>query len=213
MSKQRGKDSMRGIYRDWMVSMLKRMVNRPETISYTNALLWGVAWLIISTIGGWHLSLVPSGVVDYDVVGYMPLTYHLLLNCVVWICLASVVYLFMLMLNKKAKFMDSYARLLFAHWPVTLMLLPLFVVGKIDYSLFVNDFMGLLRSDALVALLMALFSVLIVVWTLYWSYIVFRRGVGRGGWITWCSFIVGYYLASRFCIWVLDTVYQGLLVG
>jgi uncharacterized YccA/Bax inhibitor family protein len=86
------------------------------------------------------------------------------------------------------------------------MLLPLFVVGKIDYSLFVNDFMGLLRSDALMAVLMALFSVVIVVWTLYWSYTVFRRGVSRGGWATWCSFIVGYYLASKFCVWVLEVV-------
>jgi hypothetical protein len=80
MSKQRGKDRMRGIYRDWMVSMLKRMVNRPETISYTNALLWGVAWLIISTIGGWRLLLAPTSVVSYDVVGYMPLIRHLLLT-------------------------------------------------------------------------------------------------------------------------------------
>ena len=203
---------MRSLYRDWMVSMLKRMVNRPENISRTNALLWGLAWLIISTIGGWRLLLAPSGVVDYNVVGYMPLTHHLMLNCVVWICLASVVYLFMLLLNKKAQFVDSYARLLFAHCPVTLMLLPVFVVGKIKYSMFVNDFMVLLHSDALTAVLMALFSVLIVVWTLYWSYTVFRRGVGRGGWTTWCSFIVGYYLASRFCVWVLDTVYQGFLV-
>lgn len=189
------------------------MVHRVESISQTNALLWGVAWLIISTIGGWRLLLAPSGVVGYDVVGYMPLVRHLLLNCVVWICLASVVYIFMLMINNKAKFVDSYARLLFAHWPVTLMLLPVLIVGKVKYAMFVNDFISLLRGDALVAVLMALFSVVIVVWTLYWSYAAFRRGVGRGGWITWCSFIVGYYLASRFCIWVLDTVYQGLLVG
>ena len=181
-------------------------VHRAENISQTNALLWGVAWLIISTIGGWRLLLAPAGVVGYDVVGYMPLILHLLLNSIVWLCLASVVYVFMLLLNRKAKFVDSYARLLYAHWPVTLMLLPVFVVGKVKYAMFVNDFMALLRSDALMAVLMALFSVVIVIWTLYWSYTVFRRGVSREGWATWCSFIVGYYLASKFCVWVLEVV-------
>jgi hypothetical protein len=188
-------------------------VHRAENISKTNALLWGVAWLIISTIAGWRLLLAPAGVVGYDVVGYMPLAHHLLLNAVVWMCLASVVYLFMLLLNSKAKFVDSYARLLFAHWPVTLMLLPALVVGKVKYAMFVNDFMALLHADALTAVLMALLSVVIVVWTLYWSYAAFRRGVSRGGWATWCSFILGYYLASRLCEWVLGAVCQGFVVG
>lgn len=192
---------------------IHRIVHRVESISQTNALLWGVAWLIISTIAGWYLCLAPTGVVGYDVVGYMPLVRHLVLNCVVWISMASVVYIFMLILNTKAKFVDSYARLLFAHWPVTLLLLPVFVVGKVKYAMFCNEFMTLLQGDALTAVLMALYCLVIVVWMLYWSYTAFRRGVEREGWATWCSFILGYYLASKFCEWVLDVVYQGFMVG
>lgn len=193
--------------------VMGRLLHRVESITRTNALLWGVAWLIISTIAGWYLCLAPSGVVGYDVVGYMPLVRHLVLNCVVWVSMASVVYVVMLILSRKAEFVDSYARLLFAHWPATLLLLPVFVVGKIKYAMFANDFMALMRGDALMAVLMALFSVVVVVWVLYWSYTAFRRGVGREGWITWSSFIIGYYLASKFCEWVLDVVYQGFMIG
>lgn len=193
--------------------VIYRMMHRVESISQTNALLWGVAWLIISSICGWYLCLAPQDVVGYDVVGYMPLVHSLMLNCVVWIAMASVVYVVMLILNRRAKLVDSYARLLFAHWPVTLMLLPVWVVGKVKYAMFVNDFTTLLSVDALTAVLMALYSVAIVLWMLYWSYTAFRRGVGRDDWSVWCSFIVGYYLASKFTAWVLSVVYQGVIVG
>ena len=190
-----------------------RLVNRVDDISTQNALLWGLAWLIISTLAGWYLSVMPVSVVGYDVVGYMPLWWHLMLNIVVWIIPSSVLYVFILFHSRAAKLTDCYARLLFAHWPATLLLMPVVVIGKIKYAMFSSDFMQLLRSDALVAVLMALFCVVVVVWMLYWSYVAFRRGAGRSDWTTWASFIIGYYLANRLCMWVIEAIYQGIEIG
>jgi hypothetical protein len=103
------------------------MVNKVDTLSTQNALLWGVAWLIISTLGGWYYGLMPVSAVGYDVVAHLPLVWHLMLNLVVWLVAASLLYVVILLYNRKAKFVDSYGRLLFAHWPATLLLLP---VGK-----------------------------------------------------------------------------------
>lgn len=193
--------------------ILCRLVNRVDDISTQNALLWGLAWLIISTIAGWYLCVMPMSVVGYDVVGYMSLWWHLMLNLMVWIIPSSVLYVIILFHSRAAKVTDCYARLLFAHWPATLLLLPVVVIGKVKYAIFSNDFMQLLRGDALEAVLMALFCVVIVVWMLYWSYVAFRRGAGRGVWTTWSSFIIGYYLANRLCVWVLEAICQGIGIG
>lgn len=193
--------------------ILCRLVNRVDDISTQNALLWGLAWLIISTIAGWYLCVMPMSVVGYDVVGYMSLWWHLMLNLMVWIIPSSVLYVIILFHSRAAKVTDCYARLLFAHWPATLLLLPVVVIGKVKYAIFSNDFMQLLRGDALEAVLMALFCVVIVVWMLYWSYVAFRRGAGRGDWTTWSSFIIGYYLANRLCVWVLEAICQGIGIG
>lgn len=193
--------------------LLCRIVNKVDTISTQNALLWGLAWLIISTIAGWYLSVMPVSVVGYDVVGYLPLWWHLMLNIVVWIIPSSVLYVFALFSNRQAKVVDTYARLLFAHWPATLLLLPVAVIGKVKYAMFSSDFMQLLRGDVLVAVLMLLFCVVIVVWMLYWSYVAFRRAAGRGDWTTWASFIIGYYFANRVTVWVLESILRGIEMG
>lgn len=190
-----------------------RLANKPATIASRNALLWGVAWLIISTIGGWYFCLTPEGVVGYDVVGLLPLYWHLMLNAVVWIIPASLLYVVILFHNREAKVVESYGRLLFAHWPAVLLILPVTVVGKLKYAMFSNDFMALLHSDALTVVLMALFSIAIAVWMLYWSYSAFRHLAGHQNWATWSSFIVGYYLASKLCGWVLEAIYQGAVIG
>lgn len=192
---------------------LGRMVNKVDTLSTQNALLWGVAWLIISTLGGWYYGLMPVSAVGYDVVAHLPLVWHLMLNLVVWLVSASLLYVVILLYNRKAKFVDSYGRLLFAHWPATLLLLPVVAVGKVKYAMFSNDFMLLLRDDSLVALLMALFCVVVVVWMLYWSYVAFRRAAGRGDWSTWASFIIGYYLANRVTEWAVEAIYRGIEMG
>ena len=194
-------------------SLLCRIAGKVDSISMQNALLWGVAWLIISTIGGWYYCIMPSGVVDYEVVGKLPLLYHLMFNVVVWMVSASVLYVVILLHNRGAKLTDTYARLLFAHWPATLLLLPVVVVGKVDYAMFTSDFMTLLHSNALTAVLMALYSFVVVVWMLYWSYRAFRRSAGGHSRVTWPSFIISYYLASRLCVWTIEAICRGIEIG
>ena len=61
---------------------MRCVVRRVETISEQNALLWGVAWLIIAAIVGWYFRLMPSSVVSFVPTGYVSLFWSLVLNMV-----------------------------------------------------------------------------------------------------------------------------------
>ena len=54
-------------------SFLSRLIKRPATTSRNNALLWGMAWLILGVIGAWHFRFVATSMVGYTTSGYMPL--------------------------------------------------------------------------------------------------------------------------------------------
>ena len=91
----------RGIMAGDGSSLLWRMVNRPAVNSKRNALLWGVAWLIISAIGGWHLRVAPASVMGYDLYGYLPLLWHLMLNVVVCVVPISLFMVAALIVNRR----------------------------------------------------------------------------------------------------------------
>ena len=193
----------------WFSSIIYRV----ESITTQNALLWGLAWLIISTIAGWYLCLIPSGVVGYQVVGLSPLVWYLMQNVVVWIISASVLYAVVLLHNRRAQVVDTYGRLLFAHWPATLLLLPVVVVGKVEYCLLVSDLAAAFAANAITTVLYMLFVIVVVLWVAWWSYLAFRRGAGRGGWVTVVSYAVGCIVATLLSSWVLDVIWRGAQIG
>ena len=51
-------------------SLFKRMLQRPASSSRNNALLWGVAWLIIGVIVAWYFQFVPTSMIGYTASGY-----------------------------------------------------------------------------------------------------------------------------------------------
>ena len=193
------------------LSWWQRMVNRPATNSPSNALLWGVAWLIVATILGWHLHLVPMSLVDYDIYGYLPLLWHLAINVVVWITSASLFYLAAVIRNREVQIVELYGRMLFAHWPITLLMLPRLGVDSIDYALLVNDLPAAFEKSAVSATLFALLVIVVIVWYLYWSYQAFSKASQRRGGLTIAMYVCVLYLANKLTMLVLDSVYSGLM--
>ena len=203
----------RGIMAGDGSSLLWRMVNRPAVNSKRNALLWGVAWLIISAIGGWHLRVAPASVMGYDLYGYLPLLWHLMLNVVVCVVPISLFMVAALIVNRSTNVGELFSRMLFAHWPATLLLLPAMFVGEVKYAMLNNALARVFESDVVVALLFSVLLFVVVVWVLYWGYVAFRAATQRGGWLTMIVYLNALVLSALLTNEVLDTLYLWLRMG
>lgn len=181
--------------------------NRPASCTTRNALMWGVAWIIVSTIGGWHFHLAPTSALGYDLYGYMPLLWHLVINFVQAIVFTLPFIVVVLILNHKASISETFSRVLFAHWPATLLLLPAIFVSGNQYALLTNNLRVAFESDATAATLFALLLVVVVVWIVRWVYVAFRKVTPRMGYVTLMLFGVALVVATVATDWVLHVIY------
>ena len=186
------------------------VVSRPAVNTTRNALMWGVAWLIISAIGGWHLHLAPTSALGYDLFGYMPLLWHLAINVAQGITFTLPFILAALIVNRKASVVETFSRLLFAHWPAVLMLLPAMTVSGDRYALLNNNLRVAYELDATSATLFALLLAVVVVWIVRWAYVAFRKATQRGGYVMLMLFGVALIVAAKATEWVLQVVYSAI---
>lgn len=190
--------------------IFKSVVSRPAVNTTRNALMWGVAWLIISAIGGWHLHLAPTSALGYDLFGYMPLLWHLAINVALGITFTLPFILAALIVNRKASVVDTFSRLLFAHWPAVLMLLPAMTVSGDRYALLNNNLRVAYELDATSATLFALLLAVVVVWIVRWAYVAFRKATQRGGYVMLMLFGVALIVAAKATEWVLQVIYSAI---
>ena len=190
--------------------IFKSVVNRPAETPTRNALMWGVAWLIISAIGGWHLHLAPTSALGYDLFGYMPLLWHLAINVALGIAFTLPFILAALIVNRKASVVETFSRLLFAHWPAVLMLLPALAVSGNRYALLNNNLRVAYELDATSATLFALLLAVVVVWIVRWAYVAFRKATQRGGYVMLMLFGVALIVAAKATEWVLQLIYGAI---
>lgn len=190
--------------------ILKSVVNRPAINTTRNALMWGVAWLIISAIGGWHLHLAPTSALGYDLLGYMPLLWHLAINVALGIAFTLPFILAALIVNRQASIVETFSRLLFAHWPAVLMLLPAMTVSGDRYALLNNNLRVAYELDATSATLFALLLAVVVVWIVRWAYVAFRKATQRGGYVMLMLFGVALIVAAKATEWVLQLIYSAI---
>ena len=190
--------------------IFKSVVNRPAENPTRNALMWGVAWLIISAIGGWHLHLAPTSALGYDLFGYMPLLWHLAINVALGITFTLPFILAALIVNRKASIVETFSRLLFAHWPAVLMLLPAMTVSDDRYALLNNNLRVAFELDATSATLFALLLAVVVMWIVRWAYVAFRKVTTRGGYVGLMLFGVALFVAAKATEWALQVIYSAI---
>ena len=190
--------------------IFKSVVSRPAGNTTRNALMWGVAWLIISAIGGWHLHLAPTSALGYDLFGYMPLLWHLAINVALGITFTLPFILAALIVNHQASVVETFSRLLFAHWPAVLMLLPAMTVSGDRYALLNNNLRVAFELDATSATLFALLLAVVVVWIVRWAYVAFRKATQRGGYVMLMLFGVALIVAAKATEWVLQLIYGAI---
>ena len=178
--------------RESVVALLKqRILNRPDLLSTNNALLRGLAWLIVGTIAAWHLCLVA-------------------LALTMWIAYGVVYFALGVMLNRQATIVEIFGRLLFAHWPLTLMLAPAIFINRVAYATYMSDVVVAFKIYPYDSIVMTIVAVIVVVWALYWGYVAFRRAVQRNGVVMLVCYIVATLAAYYLSTLLLGALYRGI---
>ncbi len=191
-------------------SFISRMINRPATNSRNNALLWGIAWLIIGAIVSWYFQFVPTSMVGYTTAGYIPLIWHVAIALTVWVSYGVVYFAFGVMRNRRTGVVEVFGRMLFAHWPITLLLVPGIFVDRMAYAQFMYDpgvAYELYRAETII---MAVVAVVVGLWTIYWGYQAFRRATQSPGFVTLLCYLVATPLAYYLSKLLLAALYEGM---
>ncbi len=191
-------------------SLIMRMIKRPASNSSNNALLWGIAWLIIGAITTWHFDFVSTSMIGYTTSGYLPLIWQTAIALAVWMSFGVVYFAFGVMRNRSTGVTEMFGRMLFAHWPITLLLLPGIFINRVAYATFMlNPGLAYANYPTETAI-MAVVAVVVALWTLYWGYLAFSRATQRPGFITLLCYIVATPLAYYLSKLVLEAIYRGM---
>lgn len=190
-------------------SFIARMLKRPATNSSNNALLWGLAWLIIGVICAWHFAFVPTSMIGYTASVKLPLVWQLALGVAVWVSFGVVYFAFGVMRNRATGVTEMFGRMLFAHWPVTLLLVPGVFLNRVAYSTFMSDPVVAYANYPTDSIIMAAVVVVVGLWALYWGYLAFCRATQRKGFVS----LVCYAVATPLAYYLSTLVVQAILRG
>lgn len=190
-------------------SFIARMLKRSATNSSNNALLWGLAWLIIGVICAWHFAFVPTSMIGYTASVKLPLVWQLALGVAVWVSFGVVYFAFGVMRNRATGVTEMFGRMLFAHWPVTLLLVPGVLLNRVAYSTFMADLVVAYANYPTDSIIIAAVVVVVGLWALYWGYLAFCRATQRKGFLS----LVCYAIATPLAYYLSTLVVQAILRG
>lgn len=189
--------------------IIKSMVRRPATISSNNALLWGVAWLIAGAMIGWHFSLVPTSLIGYTW-GGGPLLWQVIYALTLWITSCVVIFAASLIVNRRVGIVELFGRMLFARWPIYLLMIPGMVTDRVAYSTFMSNPEASFSANPIYAAAMTVVTVVVLLWYLYWGYCAFRRSVSRSGVVTFVVYVIAFVLSVYLSRVTLGALYAGI---
>ena len=191
-------------------SFIARMLQRPATNSRNNALLWGLAWLIIGVICAWHFAFVPTSMIGYTASVKLPLVWQLALGVAVWVSFGVVYFAFGVMRNRATGVTEMFGRMLFAHWPVTLLLVPGALLNRVAYSTFMSDPVVAYANYPTDSIIIAAVVVVVGLWALYWGYLAFCRATQRKGFVSFVCYAIATPLAYYLSTLVVQAILRGV---
>ena len=178
------------------------LMRRPASMTAKNALLWGMFWLIGGAIIEWYFTLVPTSIVGYTLGGSYNLIDCVIYGVAIWVALALPTLLIVWFAGRGVAAWEVFGRMLFAHMPITLLMLPAMLGDNVDYAIFMGSPLSARLSIGYVVL-MLIYVVAIGVWYLYWSFVAFRRVTqfsGLRGVMMFVGAIATSYLLSVYAI-------------
>ena len=191
-------------------SFIARMLKRPATNSSNNALLWGLAWLIVGVICAWHFAFVPTSMIGYTASVKLPLVWQLALGVAVWVSFGVVYFAFGVMRNRATGVTEMFGRMLFAHWPVTLLLVPGVLLNRVAYSTFMADPVVAYANYPTDSIIIAAVVVVVGLWALYWGYLAFCRATQRKGLVSFVCYAIATPLAYYLSTLVVQAILRGV---
>ena len=191
-------------------SFIARMLKRPATNSSNNALLWGLAWLIIGVICAWHFAFVPTSMIGYTASVKLSLVWQLALGVAVWVSFGVVYFAFGVMRNRATGVTEMFGRMLFAHWPVTLLLVPGVLLNRMAYSTFMSDPVVAYANYPTDSIIMAAVVVVVGLWALYWGYLAFCRATQRKDFVSFVCYAIATPLAYYLSTLVVQAILRGV---
>ncbi len=150
---------------------------------------------------GWYFSLVPTSIVGYTW-GRTALMNYVVYGVAIWLSLALPTLVVVWFAERKVVVWEVFGRMLYAHIPITFMMLPAMFGDKVAYSTFMSSPLSS-QLSTLYIVLMLLYVVALVVWFFYWGYAAFRYLTQLKGWYSvmlYSATIYGSYLLSEFAI-------------
>ena len=191
-------------------SFIARMLQRPATNSSNNALLWGLAWLIVGVICAWHFAFVPTSMIGYTASVKLPLVWQLALGVAVWVSFGVVYFAFGVMRNRATGVTEMFGRMLFAHCPVTLLLVPGVLLNRVAYSTFMSDPVVAYANYPTDSIIMTAVVVVVGLWALYWGYLAFSRATQRKGFVSFLCYAIATPLAYYLSTLVVQAILRGV---
>lgn len=181
----------------------RRLAWRPALLDGRQALLKGLAWLIVATMLSWYFRVAPTSTIAFDVAGYVALWKCLVEQLLLWGATAVMLYLVMALTGSESNFKELASRVLYARLPIYLLILPAIIGGfRVEYAVVVNDPMQAFAEYPL-TIAYAVFAVVMVLAYIWWNYRAFAKVRGtedmRGG----VFFVVGIALAYEVSQWLM----------
>ena len=174
---------------------------RPAIIPAKKALLWGLFWMLGGAILGWYFSIVPTSIVGYTW-GRTALMNYVIYGVAIWLSLALPTLLVVWFNSRKIAVWKVFGRMLYAHIPVTFIMLPAMFGDKVAYSTFMFSPLSPQLSIPYIVF-MLLYVVALVICFFYWGYAAFRHVTQLKGWYSVMLYsiaIYGSYLISEYAI-------------
>lgn len=197
----------RGGLREWFVW---RVVRRAHTITSTNALLWGVAWLIIASMLGWYFRLLPTSAFSFVATGYVSLLWCVVVNLTVWITFTLLFVPLALVRNPKTKSYELFSRMLFAHWPVTIVMLPGIVNNRIAFATYASNPAAAFDLYPEFSVVMTVVTLLVGIWWLVWSYQAYSTTTERNTLLDKVLFVAVFVISEGLSYVACGYVLNGL---
>lgn len=150
---------------------------------------------------GWYFSIVPTSVVGYTW-GRTALMNYVVYGVAIWLSLALPVLCVVWFSGCKVAVWEVFGRMLYAHIPVTFIMLPAMFGDKVAYSTFMSSPLSS-QLSTLYIVLMLLYVVALVAWFFRWGYAAFGKVTQLKGWYSVMLYsvaIYGSYLLSEFAI-------------
>ena len=179
-------------------SWITKLSRRPEMMDSKAAHMWGSAWLIVGAILSWYFKVVPNSMFGFEITSYTPLIWVVALYVVMALVMSIIPIFVALLRNRRVSVKELFGRMLFAHWPVTLLMIPAFsdeLSQRIAYMVCMDDMVASYKVNPEYTLLMGLIVLMVGCWYLYWSYLAFRKSVQHGGFLTIVCYLISLPLS------------------